>query len=407
MDILENIRIGINALKAQRLRAILTMLGVIFGVAAVIAMVAIGEGARVETLKQIELMGINIIRIKEAAVEGKSQERAKQLGILGLSEEDAGSLSGLTGSITVIVPVKEMNLPVRYKTRMSKVSIVGTTPLYKDILNYGVRSGRFITDADGKAYAKVCVLGATAKRKLFLLEDPIGKEIRIGSSWYKVIGVMEDRRMGTGSMAAAIRDTNKDIYIPLPSMLKRIGGLRNLTETYVQADDPGRVREIADLLNRVLKRRHHDIENYEVIVPEELLMQSKRTQRIFNIVMGCIAGISLLVGGIGIMNIMLANVMQRTKEIGIRRAVGASRKDILWQFLTEAVIVSVAGGLIGIALGAGISGTVTLYAKWKTVISIRAVLLAFFISAGVGIIFGIYPARRSAELDPVEALRYE
>lgn len=407
MDIRENVQIGWRGLLSHKMRSMLTMLGIIFGVAAVIAMVSIGEGARLETLRQIELMGTNTIRVKAVTLEGIEKDKAKMSYNEGLIREDAEYLSQLTKLIKFSVPLKETELKVRLGSIFPKSKVVATTALYPELTHFQVKQGRFINPDDMNNSQKVCVLGSDVAKDLFPLENPLHKEIKIGSLWFTVIGVMQDRRISGGIPAASLRDVNKDVYIPLETALQRIGGGKNLTEIILQLTDSKYINEVAHLVTISLNRRHNNVEDYEMIIPDELLKQSQKTQKIFNIVMGAIAGISLLVGGIGIMNIMLATVTQRTREIGIRRAIGASRRDILGQFLIECLIIAVTGGLIGVLLGVGLAKIISIYAKWTTIVSMRAILMAFGISAAVGIVFGMYPARKAADLNPVDALRYE
>ncbi|MFB3896289.1 MAG: ABC transporter permease [bacterium] len=407
MNISESVQLGLRGVMSHKLRSLLTMLGVIFGVAAVIAMVSIGEGARQETIRQIELMGTSNILVKKVEVEGPEKERAKQLSPSGITQDDAQYIANLSNLISYSIPVKEVDTKARLGRKFPKSRIVGTNPQYPLLTNYPVKQGRFLNHDDITEERKVAVLGAEVAKQFFPLENPVDKEIKISNSWYTIIGIMQDRRVSQSIAAASLRDVNKDIYIPISTALKRFGGSEGLNEINIQVTDSAHIKEVANLINSALTRRHSGIGDYELVIPEELLKQSQRTQRIFNIVMGAIAGISLLVGGIGIMNIMLATVTQRTREIGIRRAVGASKRDILGQFLIECLIISVIGGLIGVLLGVGLGRAITFYAKWTTIVSMKAIIMAFGISAGVGIIFGMYPARKAAELDPIDALRYE
>jgi len=407
MNISENVHIGWRGLVSHKARSLLTMLGIIFGVAAVIAMVSIGDGARIETIRQIELMGTSTIRIKSVTLEGTEKDKAKTSYNEGLTREDADYLSALTKQIKYTVPLKELDLKVRLGSIFPKTKVVGTVTLYPNLTNFPVKSGRFFNDEDMKQARKVCVLGSDVAKELFPLEDPLQKEVKIGQLWFTVIGVMQDRRISSGIPAANLRDVNKDVYIPLDTALQRVGGQKNMTEIIIQASDSEHIKELAAVIRNSLDRRHNKVEDYELIIPDELLKQSQKTQKIFNIVMGAIAGISLLVGGIGIMNIMLATVTQRTREIGIRRAIGASRRDILGQFLIECLIISVTGGLIGIVIGVGLAKVISIYAKWTTIVSMTAIIGAFGISASVGVIFGMYPAKKAADLNPVDALRYE
>ncbi|MDI6783143.1 MAG: ABC transporter permease [bacterium] len=407
MNIRESVQLGLRGVMSHKLRSLLTMLGVIFGVAAVIAMVSIGEGARQETIRQIELMGTSNIMVKKVDLEGPEKERAKQLSPEGLTLADAKYLAGLSNLMVYSIPVKEVSSKARLGRKFPKSRVVGTSPEYPLLTNYPVKQGRFLNHADIVEERKVAVLGAEVAKQFFPLENPLQKEIKISNSWYTIIGVMQDRRISQSVAAASLRDVNKDIYIPISTALTRFGGSKGLNEINIQVTDSEHIKEVANLIHVALFRRHNGIGDYDLVIPEELLKQSQRTQRIFNIVMGAIAGISLLVGGIGIMNIMLATVTQRTREIGIRRAVGASKRDILGQFLIECLIISIIGGLIGVLLGVGLGWTITFYAQWTTIVSMKAIIMAFGISAGIGIIFGMYPARKAAELDPIDALRYE
>jgi putative ABC transport system permease protein len=288
--------------------------------------------------------------------------------------------------------------------------VVGTTSEYAQAMNIRPPRGRFFNETEVSKVKRVCVLGAGVKRDLFQFEDALGERVKIGRDWYTVIGVL-DRMAGGGADAQSpVRDSNRDIYVPISNVLHRIS--RDPLESEINrmvatVADGDRIREAANILASMLSRRHSGVEDFRIIIPEELMRQKRATQRIFNIVMGAIAGISLLVGGIGIMNIMLASILERTREIGVRRAMGATQREIMTQFLLEAVAVSFLGGVLGIAVGFGLTQAIASYAGWPTVVAPWSVLLAFGVSATVGVVFGFYPARRAARLRPIECLRYE
>jgi len=307
--------------------------------------------------------------------------------------------------------------------------VVATLPLYTVSSSVEVERGRFLSNLDNRSYSQVCVLGAVAKRRLFAFEDPIGRAVRIGDLNFTVIGVMADKYIARGKVEGfELKNLNEDIYIPFSTAVKKFertpqGGGRwarwrqeedeqkyntpEIDQLTVTVTDLKYIPAITELIEKVLNRRHYGVEDFEIVVPESLLRQTEKTQQIFNIVMGAIAGISLLVGGIGIMNIMLANVLERTREIGVRRAVGATRGDIMRQFLIEAVVICLVGCGIGIVLGLILAKAIAFYADWPTIVSIFSILLAVVVSAGVGLIFGIYPAGKAASMDVIDALRYE
>jgi putative ABC transport system permease protein len=289
---------------------------------------------------------------------------------------------------------------------------VGTVPEYLEVLNARMGSGVYLNAEDMREARRVCVLGSDAKRALFYVGDPIGAQVKIRNQWFTVVGVLEDKGAAGGKIGGVleVRNTDEDIYVPLTTLRERFqweSGEPELTQITVKVGDPGDLQDAAGIIRTIVKRRHRGVDDFKIAIPEELLRQSQRTQQIFNLVMGCIAGISLVVGGIGIMNIMLASVLERTREIGIRRALGARRRDVLAQFLVEAVLVSLLGGVLGIFLGYSMTKVITLYANWKTIVQLWTVLLAFGVSAAVGIGFGYYPARKAALLNPIDALRYE
>jgi putative ABC transport system permease protein len=298
---------------------------------------------------------------------------------------------------------------VRFGGRPGVAQVVGTDPAHEAVTSFRVATGRFITPVDVAEAKTVCVLGSEVQEELFGYRGAVGARVRIGDGWFTVVGVMEPKAVRQGRTAVIkVRNINRDVYIPITAALRRLpesqagSALDEIAIRVAQADT---LSLTARLVKELLGRTHRGAEDYEVMIPEELLAQAQRTQRLFSIIMGSIAGISLLVGGIGIMNIMLANVTERTREIGIRRAVGATKTEILLQFLIEAVLVCFAGGVIGMLLGFGMATIITIYAGWATGFSPTGVLLAFGTTALVGLSFGLFPARQAAKLDPVQALR--
>jgi putative ABC transport system permease protein len=435
MNFRESAAVGLTGLFSHKLRSVLTALGIIFGVAAVIAMLSIGEGARREALEQIRLMGINNIIIKAKEQTDQSLTKAKANFSPGLTRLDGYAIKEVCPMTDLIVPQWNKSVTAQYQTERVDAKVIGTTPDFLPMFNYSLNDGIFIRNAHVDDQANVCVIGNGVKDKLFHFENAIGKQIKLDKLWFTVIGVMEKQLSQSKKIENLnLRNLNMDIYVPITTAQFKMerakgktgsrvmffgGGVayssggdkaapkEQLDELVIKIKDESALNEAVSIIKRILARRHYGIEDYEIVVPDQLVEQSQKTQRIFNVVMGAIAGISLLVGGIGIMNIMLASVLERTREIGVRRAMGASRSDILTQFLFEALVLSVAGGLIGIAVGYGLTEIITLYAGWRTIMSYPAILLSFFVSAGIGVSFGYYPARKAAYQNPIEALRYE
>ena len=417
------------------MRTSLTMLGVVFGVGAVISMLSIGEGAKRETLQQISILGINNIIINAIVPD---QEGSSDQGLArsqGLSILDGENIAAYSDLVENVVAQRYEAFPkIYYGSQDAPVRVVATFPQFVESSSIEVEDGRFITATDIDAFSQVCVLGAKAKRALFAFENALGKSVRIGDMNFTVVGVMTDKYIARGKVEGfELKNFNEDVYIPFTTAGKKMdrqyaggpnisggGGwisistssdqkfntpeIDQLTITVTELEN---VAIVTKLVNSILSRRHAGVEDYEVVVPESLLRQSQKTQRIFNIVMGAIAGISLLVGGIGIMNIMLATVLQRTREIGVRRAVGATQNDIMRQFLVEAVTICLIGCVIGLATGLILARAISFYADWPTVVSAYSIVLAVSVSTTVGVVFGLYPARKAAQLDPIEALRHE
>ncbi len=408
MDLREMLRSGIKSLIRHKLRTLLTMLGVIFGVAAVVAMMSIGEGARRAALEQIRLLGTNNVRVRAVAPPEAEGENNSP----GLTPRDAERIRARLPTACAVSALRFVESTIaRGSLQPSAVAVVGVGAEYATLTNADLRRGRFVGALDDQAARRVCVLGDEVARELFGPSDPLDQEVRIGDTRFHVVGVMQRKRVRSGgTRVIEMRNFDRDVYIPLETALRRFADPdhpRHIDEIAVQVSRASDVMPASRVVQRIVAAAHRGVPDFQIVIPEELLAQSQRTQRIFNIVMGSIAALSLLVGGIGIMNIMLATVTERTKEIGIRRAIGASERDILGQFLHETLLLSVSGGLIGIVLGALMAFGIHLFAKWDTVLSPFAIVVSFGIAAMVGVVFGLYPAQQAARKDPIEALRYE
>jgi putative ABC transport system permease protein len=405
------IDIAIRGLLVRKLRSLLSTLGIVFGVAAVISMTSIGEGARREATEQIKLLGTNNIRVKRLELTGEMRTEAERRFSRGLTYDDALLVRDRLPRLLGVAAIKFLDQEVRSGARQGVAQVVGTGAEYQDVTNFRVAQGRFLSPFDLRDSKRVCVLGSELKRDLFGYADALGAALTIGQSWCEVVGVMEPKviREGRGAVIK-LRNINRDVYLPITTALRRfprIGDPAAIDEIAIRVADASQLSATAHAIRNIVGPQHRDVEDYEVVVPEELLAQAQRTQRIFNIVMGSIAGISLLVGGIGIMNIMLANVSERTREIGVRRALGASKPDVVRQFLIETVLICLAGGTIGTVIGLAMAKAITLYAGWTTAFSLVSVLIAFGTAASVGLLFGLFPARQAAGLHPVRALRFE
>lgn len=416
------LRLGIRGLLQHKLRASLTMLGVLFGVSSVVAMLAIGEGASWEAQEQIRQLGSTNILIRSVKPQDdkRSSGQSQRVTMYGLSDDDLERIQETVPDLQETVPVRELRTEVRVGTRVVQPRIIGTLPNYFSVTGRRLHEGRFLCDNDHVGAANVCILGSDVARALFPFESAIGQNLKIGPEAFKVVGTCHPKSLTVGPSANA-KDVEGEVFVPLRTVRRWFGsvtaklrpGVREfelveLHEILAQVNDLDKVESSARAVREVISRYHTDNKkDYEVIVPLELLQRARETKRIFNIVLGSIAGISLLVGGIGIMNVMLATVTERTREIGIRRALGAKRKHIILQFLVETIVLSACGGLLGVGLGIAIPGAVERFANIKTIVTPVFPMIAFGISVAVGIVFGIYPAWRAAMMDPVEALRHE
>ena len=419
------IRLGMKSLWLHRLRSFLTVLGIVFGVCSVIAMLAVGEGASFEAQEQIRQLGsqnIIIHSVKPPEKQKGSQERTWMVEY-GITNDDIDHIKNTIPSVKTIVPGRVIRKLVWNIGNRVDSDIVGTIPIYPDVRNQHTYRGRFFTEVELNEKAPVCVLGYRMARELFPLDDPLGREVRIGTNYYRVVGIMEPQSNTIGdadpTKSATGAPALERVYIPLSVARDRFGEILikqssgseeiervELHEATIAVEHQEDVMGVFRVIEAVLDLNHDEFD-YEITVPLKLLQQAERTKQIFNIVLGTIAAISLLVGGIGIMNIMLASVTERTREIGIRRAIGARQRDIVLQFLVETVLLAAAGGVLGVILGITVPMLIEHFANMTTIVTFWSPIIAFTISAVVGVVFGLYPAFRAAHMDPVEALRHE
>jgi putative ABC transport system permease protein len=409
-----DIRQAFGNLRAQKTRTLLTALGIVFGVGSVIGMMSIGAGAREESLRFIEQLGVRNILIdsRQALTQEELQQRRRSSP--GLTERDVRILQANIDAIDVLSPRRTLHpASVLPKPSQTFPELYGVRPSYAPIHSLQFAEGRFFDQNDDERSSLVCVLGESAKVSLLGYEPAVGKFIKINDAWLEVIGVLKEQLMAaTQNTGATMQDVNNIVYIPLNSFQYRFWD----QSAYMKDDIEGleiRLKpgsdsiEVAKIVTAALNSTHHDVQDFTVTIPAALLAQQQRTQTIFTYVMVAIAAISLLVGGIGIMNIVLATVLERTREIGIRRSVGARRFDILRQFLTESILISVGGGVLGVAFGFFLAWLIAQTAEWKTIVTTASVVVAFGVSAAVGVLFGAYPAVKASKINPIEALRYE
>lgn len=437
-----NFDIALEAIKQNTMRSFLTSLGIIFGVASVIAMLAIGRGAQQEVLQQMQLLGTNnviiepVVRQVEGEVqqtEGLAQEENRYSP--GLTLEDMQSIVQNIANIESVSPEIVFDTEFIRDGRLRSGKLIGVSQEYFDINSFTFAAGGTFSDIQIRDSEPVCIIGSDIENRFFAGETALGKKIKAGDIWFTVVGVLEKREISTENIEnLGIRNYNLDIYTPATTVLLRYRNRGMLTGQDIQSAAANNGSEntittgqnyhqldklivrvsdnrysvpISDIIRRMLTRRHNGVIDFEVIVPELLLQQERRTQSIFNIVLSSIASISLIVGGIGIMNIMLASVVERIREIGVRRAVGALKQDIKFQFLTEALAISISGGIIGIILGIAFSYLIEITAGIQTIVTILSILISFGVAMSIGVIFGYFPAKRAAEQDPVKSLHHE
>lgn len=411
---LPELYMGLSSLLVHKLRSLLTMLGMIFGVGAVVAMLSITAGAQREMMNFIDQLGVNNIIVEAREAVDRNELQAVRAISPGLTFRDFRAISENVQGIEALTPRKRFKpQKVLPKTNQEMPQLVGVLPNFVEINSLKLVAGRFFDAEDNDRSAPVCVLGESAKVNLLGYEDAIGKYVKVNDTWLQVIGVLTQQATSdTEVEGLQALNRNNLVIAPLNTVMRRFEDNNSYLKDeidgiYIKVASTTDSVDTSNIVKAILTATHKDAGDFTVTVPAALLEERRRTQFIFSVVMICIAGISLLVGGIGIMNIMLATVLERTREIGIRRAIGARQGDIIRQFLTEAVLISIVGGLIGIGFGFGLSRAIAGAAGWSTVVTASSIAVAFGVSVFIGLLFGIYPAVQAAKLDPIEAIRYE
>jgi putative ABC transport system permease protein len=404
-ELVEYLRIATEALGRYRLRTALSVLGVVLGVAAVIAMMSVSEGAAREALAHVDALGLdNIVAQSSGGLNARGTMKRS------LAAADAGRVLDLVPTATLAAPVVSRYVRVGRAGNVNPQQVLASTADFQRILRLVPQRGRLLSATDERDAARVCVLGALMAQQLFGYRDPVGESIEIADDHYRVVGVLReqggDPQAGT---SMAWHNINRAAFVPLPSLTGRtltVAPQQPVEEVWAQVGDAERSVELGEVLRRVLLQTRSEDE-FHIVVPRALLAQRFRTQRTFSVVVGSVAALALLVGGIGIMNIMLTSVVERTREIGVRRTAGARKRDVTMQFLIETLLMTVGGGVVGIVAGAVVAVGISAYAGWATHVSVTAVLLGFVVSFAVGLVFGLYPAMKAAALQPVDAMRYE
>jgi len=424
---LETLRLGVNNLRLHKLRSLLTSLGIILGVAAVICMLSVTEGASADEMRLIELLGTKNIIVSSVKPQQVAQSNSKshvRMTEYGITRDDVAMVTGTIPHVAHVVPLKTVAYRARNSDKQATLQVVGTTPEFFDVVNVVIAEGRRLGYEDYNTGANTCVIGEKVRAALFPFKDPLGETLQVErfptSIPFTIVGVLANvETAGAPERGVQERDLNRDVLIPFSTAVTQFGEITRKSDSgareylkiqysgmYVTAQDIGSVEAVAEMVKRVLENNHTE-QDYEVKVPLARLKLAEQKERNSKLTLGFIAGISLLVGGIGIMNIMLATVTERTREIGIRRALGARRRSITLQFLVETIVLSTTGGLVGVALGIAGANIVTRLADWDTIVSVWSVVISFGLSVLVGVVSGLYPAMAAAKLDPIEALRYE
>jgi putative ABC transport system permease protein len=439
-----DIQIAVEAIQANQMKSFLTALGIIFGVAAVISMLAIGNGAQEEILEQMRMVGVNNIVVTPILDLQSDDQESEEAGkprkySPGLTMLDVEGIVENIPTVEKVSPHVFLDSYVLFKGRRKSAKLEAVTNKFFELFDYNLIEGKYFNQYQEQNGLPVCIIGSEIQSKFFDKENAIGKYLKCGNVWLKVIGILEKRNISSSSVGKVIGgNTNSKIFVPVKTMLLRYqnralitsdklsgavfysentvismgaegmgANYHQLDKVIIQVSKTEFLNPTVEVLNRYFLRRHSGVIDYEITVPELLLRQQQKTKDIFNIVLGAIASISLIVGGIGIMNIMLASVMERIREIGTRQAIGATKKDIVVQFLAESTLISIVGGIIGVILGIVLSVVIAEFADIKTSVSFFSILIAFGVSAGIGIIFGYVPAKRASEQDPVISLHYE
>ncbi len=414
MMIFSDVFNAVQNLRAQKTRTFLTALGIVFGVGSVIGMLAIGAGAREESLRFIEQLGVRNVLVDSRQASNEEELQQRRRSSPGLTERDVRILEANIDTLEILSPRRTLR-PARLlpKPAHDMPDVYGVRPSYAAIHNLRLAEGQFFDDRHELDCASVCVLGQNAKVDLFGYEPALGKFVKVNDTWLEVVGVLGETLRATGqSRGGRMEDLNSNIYVPFNTFQYRFWDMSSYLKDEIEGIDL-RLKggadsiEVSKVVTAVLNSTHNNTQDFAVTIPAALLAQQQRTQTIFTYVMVAIAAISLLVGGIGIMNIVLATVLERTREIGVRRSVGARRTDIVRQFLTESVLISIGGAILGIGFGFVLAWLISRTAEWKTIVTTASVVIAFSVSVGVGVVFGIYPAVKASRINPIEALRYE